>query len=62
MDEETIGDRVQILNTLTVIASEGYASFVADLQEQTRAVLYERPRKATVEYFEGKNIFQAEWL
>ncbi len=59
MDTETIGDRVQILNTLTVIASEGYATFVADLQAQTREVLYDRPRQASIEYFEGKNIIMA---
>lgn len=46
-----------MLNTLTVIASEGYASFVADLQDQTKAVLYDRPRTASIDYFEGKNVF-----
>ena len=56
MDAETVGDQVQVLNTLTVIASEGYASFVKDLQDQTREVLYDRPRKASIDYFEGKNI------
>lgn len=57
MDKEACGDNVQVINTLTVIASEGYASFVRDLQEQTRTVLYERPTKATIEYFTGKTIF-----
>lgn len=57
MDEEIIGSKVQVLNTLTVIASEGYASFVADLQDQTKAVLYDRPRTASLDYFEGKNVF-----
>ena len=56
MDAETVGADVHILNTLTVIASEGYAEFVKALQEETKAVLYDRPRKATVEYFEGKNV------
>ena len=61
MDAETVGEqRVQELNTLTVIASEGYASFVKDLQDQTRAVLYDRPRKASIEYFEGKNVVLAD--
>ena len=61
MDAETVGEqRVQELNTLTVIASEGYASFVKDLQDQTKAVLYDRPRKASIEYFEGKNIIFAD--
>ena len=59
MDMETVGDQVQVLNTLTVIASEGYASFVTDLQDQTREMLYDRPRQATIEYFEGKNILVA---
>ena len=57
MDYDMVGTKVQVLNTLTVIASEGYASFVDDLQKQTREVLYDRPRAATIEYFEGKNIF-----
>lgn len=56
MDTDTCGDNVQAINTLTVIASEGYSTFVRDLQDQTRAVLYERPTKATVEYFAGKTI------
>ena len=57
MDAETVGDQVQVLNTLTVVASEGYASFVKDLQGETLKELYDRPRKASIEYFEGKNIF-----
>ena len=60
MDAETVGADVHILNTLTVIASEGYADFVAALQDETRAVLYDRPRKASIEYFEGKNVIMAD--
>ena len=56
MDYDIIGSKVQDLNTLTVIASEGYASFVADLQDQTKAVLYDRPRAASMDYFIGKSI------
>ena len=56
MDADLCGDKVQAINTLTVIASEGYSSFVRDLQDQTRAVLYERPTKATEKYFTGKTI------
>ena len=56
MDVDLCGDQVQIINTLTVIASEGYSSFVRDLQDQTRAVLYDRPTKATEAYFAGKTI------
>mgnify|MGYP001009707820 CR=1 FL=1 len=60
MDAETVGADVHVLNTLTVIASEGYAEFVKALQEETKAVLYDRPRKATVEYFEGKNVLMSD--
>lgn len=60
MDSETVGEDVHVLNTLTVIASEGYADFVGALQDETRAVLYDRPRKASIEYFEGKNIIMAD--
>lgn len=56
MDYDVLGDQVQGINVLTVIASEGYSSFVRDLQSQTRAVLYDRPTKATIEYFDGKTI------
>ena len=56
MDVDACGDNVHGINTLTVIASEGYSSFVRDLQDQTRAVLYDRPTKATIEYFTGKTI------
>ena len=56
MDSETLGDRVQNVNVLTVIASESYAAFVEGLQSQTEAVLYDRPRKATIEYFSGRSI------
>ncbi len=44
------------LNVLTVVASESYAGFVSDLQKEIKADLYERPTKASVEYFTGKNI------
>ena len=56
MDADVCGDNVQVINTLTVIASEGYSNFVRDLQEQTRAVLYDRPTKASEAYFTGKTI------
>ena len=56
MDAETLGDKVQDINVLTVIASESYAAFVDGLQRQMEAVLYDRPRKATIEYFSGKSI------
>lgn len=54
MDAETCGETVHKVNLLTVIASESYKTFVGDLQKQIKEVLYDRPSKATVEYFEGK--------
>lgn len=56
MDAEALGDKVQDVNVLTVIASESYAAFVDGLQRQTETVLYDRPRKATIEYFSGRRI------
>ena len=42
MDADALGDKVQDINVLTVIASESYAAFVDSLQKQTEAVLYDR--------------------
>lgn len=56
MDFESIGDSVHFINILTVIASEGYKNFVADLQTGIKEALYDRPSKATQEYFTGKTI------
>lgn len=54
MDADVLGSQVQQINQLTVIASDGYKDFVADLQRGIREDLYERPTKATAEYFIGK--------
>lgn len=56
MDADTLGGQVQQINRLTVIASDGYKDFVADLQQGIRDDLYERPTKATAEYFIGKTL------
>ena len=56
MDAESCGDTVHDINMLTVIASESYKDFVKGLQDDTKAVLYDRPTKATMEYFEGKTV------
>lgn len=56
MDADTLGSQVQQINQLTVIASDGYKDFVADLQQGIRDDLYERPTKATAEYFIGKTL------
>ena len=56
MDAETCGATVHSINMLTVIASESYAPFVSDLQKQIKDVLYDRPSKATMDYFLGKTV------
>ena len=56
MDADTLGSLVQQVNQLTVIASDGYRDFVKSLQEGIREDLYERPTKATAEYFTGKTL------
>ena len=56
MDVQSCGDSVHEINTLTVIASESYKTFVADLQSDIKTVLYDRPTVATSEYFKGKYV------
>jgi type III restriction enzyme len=54
--ETTVHD----VNKLTVIASESYAGFVSDLQRKIKEDLYERPTKASAEYFTGKTVTVGE--
>ena len=54
MDSEALGETIHNINKLTVIASESYKGFVADLQSDIKKVLYDRPTAATSEYFKGK--------
>ena len=56
MDKDKLGDDVHHVNRLTVIASEDYTTFVNDLQNGIKEVLYDRPTKATEEYFKGKSV------
>src|SRR5699024_3089429 len=56
MDSETLGETIHDINMLTVIASESYKGFVADLQSDIKKVLYDRPTTATSEYFTGKYV------
>lgn len=58
MDEEALGDEVQDVNLLTVIADEAYESFAAGLQKEIESVLTERPTKATEEYYRGKIVVE----
>lgn len=54
MDKESLGELVHDMNILTVIASDSYSQFVRDLQKDIKDNLYDRPTKATREYFFGK--------
>ena len=54
IDGTLSGLRVHDINILTVIASDSYKTFVSDLQKEIKADLYDRPTKATKEYFIGK--------
>lgn len=60
MDESILGEEVQEVNKLTVIASDGYKDFVSSLQRDISDALYERPTKATMQYFEGKRVKTAD--
>jgi type III restriction enzyme len=60
-DVEVCGESlVHAVNMLTVVASESYAEFVADLQREIKSDLYERPTKASVEYFTGRIVSLGE--
>ena len=56
IDGSVHGLKVHDINVLTVIASDSYKTFVGDLQKEIKDALYERPTKATKEYFAGKVI------
>ena len=51
MDASVLGDDVQNLNTLSVIASESYEKFVSDLQNDMKENLRERPVKVDIDVF-----------
>lgn len=59
MDASVCGETVHDVNLLTVVASESYKSFVEDLQKGTDGIvanLYERPTKASVDYFKNRTV------
>lgn len=60
-----LGDRVDLhyckdrsnflnINRLTVVATDSYKDFVADIQKDIKANLADRPTRATIEYFMDK--------
>ena len=48
------GNNFHRINMLTVVATDSYKDFVADIQKDIKANLADRPTRATVEYFKGK--------
>lgn len=60
MDFSVWGSKVHEINTLTIIASDSYKSFAGGLQREIKDTLYERPTKATTEYFAGKLVRLAD--
>lgn len=54
IDASARGVKVHDVNVLTVIASDSYKTFVSGLQKEIKDTLYDRPTKATKEYFVGK--------
>lgn len=56
MDLEECGANIHNINKLTVIASEGYDTFVRDLQKEISEVIRERPVRTGKEFFTGRRI------
>ena len=56
MDTNVLGEDVQNVNVLTVIASESYDSFAKELQTEIAEAVADRPRVVTAELFVGKVI------
>lgn len=56
MDSETLGTDVHGINALTIVASESYESFAKALQSEIASALSDRPKKASVDFFQDKII------
>ena len=56
MDATIPNFNVHSLNVLTVVANDSYEDFVKGLQTELKDNLYERPSKASKEFFAGKRI------
>lgn len=59
MDAAVLGNDVQNVNVLTVIASESYESFAKGLQTEMADAVADRPAAVTAELFKGKVIVDA---
>lgn len=54
MDANTLSGNVHAINILTVIASESYQSFVANLQKELAEAVSTRPQKVEAKLFAGR--------
>lgn len=60
-DLTALGEReVHQVNVLTVIASESYRDFTADLQKDIQKTLRDRPAKVEADFFSGRDIMVQE--
>ena len=59
MDANVLGNDVQTINVLTVIASESYDSFARGLQSELADAVAGRPAAVTADLFKGKVIVDA---
>lgn len=60
VDAGVLGDEVQNVNVLTVIASESYERFAKGLQTELAESVASRPRAVTADLFKGKALADAE--
>lgn len=58
-DLDAVGDDVQNINALTVVASESYEAFAKGLQTEIADTLKDRPLKADAAFFTGKLLSDA---
>ena len=56
MDVQELGDRVQEVNQLVVVANESYEDFARGLQSEMNEVTKDRPRKVSANLFNGRNM------
>ena len=56
MDLEECGELIHDVNKLTVVASEGYDTFIRDLQKEISEVIRDRPSKISKDFLIGKRI------
>ena len=56
MDENVLGNNVQRVNLLTVIASESYEKFAKTLQTEIADAVADRPKEITEDLFKGKTV------